>query len=239
MLFRNERLCQTKTNNMKQYIFVFLMFWFNLLYAPELSIPQVQKQILNQESVITPLEINKDSIDVIILTHYKMLDKFTKSDRRKVRKIADDLGIKTKWLYKIIRAESGGSTKAVNRQTNDPKDDSLRISKGRAVGLIQFIPSTAISLGTTTEKLYNMSVSEQLDFVHLYYKRSLKGKKHVKESTLYMSTFVPAMIGKHDSTIIETPHSNRKEIYKHNKRFDLNKDSVITIAEVNTFISLL
>jgi len=215
------------------------MFWFNTLFAPELSTPQMQKQILNQESVMTPIEINKDSIDVKILSHYKMLDKFTKSDRKKVRKIADDLGIKTTWLYKIIFVESGGYTKAVNRQHGDSKDDTTRIKEGRAVGLIQFIPSTAISLGTTTLDLYNMTISEQLDYVHLYYKRALKGKKARKESTLYMATFVPLMLDRHDSTIIETPHTSRNEIYKYNKRFDLNKDSVITIAEVNLFISMI
>lgn len=241
MVILIDNLCKTKTTYMKIYILAFLMFWFNTLFAPEKSNSLEQFNKLNQESakIETKVEVNRDSIDLLILAKYQMNKKFTKSDRKKVRLIADDLGIKTKWLYKIIFAESGGNTKAVNKQWGDPREDTIRIKMGRATGLIQFLPSTAIGLGTTTQNLYNMTISEQLDYIHKYYKKALIGKRRVRESTLYLATFVPAMVGRHDSTIIETPHTNRYSICKANKRFDLNKDSVITIREVDMFISLL
>jgi hypothetical protein len=216
------------------------MFWSSALFAPQSSNIDLQKQDFNQKSVVIPKEeVETDSVDIKILTHYNMRSAFNRADRKKMRKIADDLGIKTKWLYKIIFAESGGNPKAINRQRGDSKEDTIRIKMGRAVGLIQFMPNTAIGLGTTTKALYNMTVSEQLDYVHLYYKKALHGRKCTKQSTLYMVTFVPAMVGLHDSTIIETRNTNRHNIYKNNKRFDLNKDSVITIEEVNLFISML
>lgn len=47
----------------------------------------------------------------------------------------------------------------------------------KATGLIQFIPSTARSLGTTTEALYNMTALEQMDYVQRYFER-VKGGQH-------------------------------------------------------------
>jgi murein DD-endopeptidase MepM/ murein hydrolase activator NlpD len=48
--------------------------------------------------------------------------------------------------------------------------------RGRAVGLIQFMPSTAAELGTTSEALAQMSQIEQMDYVQKYLiKRGFKG----------------------------------------------------------------
>jgi len=48
--------------------------------------------------------------------------------------------------------------------------------RGRAVGLIQFMPSTAAELGTTSEALAQMSPVEQMDYVERYLvKRGFKG----------------------------------------------------------------
>jgi hypothetical protein len=61
-----------------------------------------------------------------------------------------------------------------------------------AVGLIQFMPSTAKDLGTTTEALKNMSAVEQLEWVYKYYKRQgLRPNSSIFE--IYLMTLFPAI----------------------------------------------
>ena len=52
-------------------------------------------------------------------------------------------------------------------ETAHTLDSSIQNSIG-ATGLIQFMPKTAIGLGTTTEKLKNMRKVEQLVFVQMH-----------------------------------------------------------------------
>lgn len=225
-------LSQTKTISMKIQIILFLTFWFNSLFAPELSNTKEQKLNLTKSSyieyVISPEEIFSDSVDINTIKYYKMTKIFGTKERRKVREIARDLGIKTKWLYNIFYIECTGNIHKLNPYSN-------------AVGLIGFLPSTAIKLGTTTEQLQQMSVYEQLDYVHKYFKLVLPNKKMKKAADVYLAIFSPCDIHKHDSTIIG---KNRKKdisalVYKQNKILDIDKDSVISIKDINLFVSLL
>lgn len=87
----------------------------------------------------------------------------------------------------IIGKESGGDPGAQN--------DS------GATGLIQFMPKTARALGTTTEKLKNMSAAEQVPLVIKY----LKSKGLTDKSTqgdYYVALAAPGYVGKPDSTVI-------------------------------------
>ena len=86
-----------------------------------------------------------------------------------------------------------------------------------ATGLIQFMPSTARSLGTTTEALKNMSNVEQLDYVKRYlapYRGRMKNWLDV-----YCAVFYPVLIGKPDTYVITSDIVARQ-----NPVFDLNKD---------------
>lgn len=131
----------------------------------------------------------------------------------KVRLIANQLGINPEWLMAVMYKESRLNEKAVN-------------STGGATGLIQFMPSTAKGLGTTTTALKAMSNVEQLDWVSKYYKPYKN--KLTSYPDLYLATFYPAALGKADSYIIGAKGS---KVSSQNPGIDLNKDGVITKGE--------
>ena len=81
-------------------------------------------------------------------------------------------------------------------ETGGTFDPSLRNRIG-ATGLIQFIPSTARSLGTTTDALAALTRTQQLDWVLKYFRAGPISKlKTVTIEDLYMSILWPAAVGK-------------------------------------------
>jgi len=75
--------------------------------------------------------------------------------KNKVIGIAKDLGTNPDFLMAAMYIESGG--------TFSPS--ILNKAGSGAVGLIQFMPKTAVNLGTTTDQLKAMSAVDQLEFV--------------------------------------------------------------------------
>jgi len=73
----------------------------------------------------------------------------------KVVNICGILGIEPEWLMQVFMKESGVDHQAVNPVSG-------------ATGLIQFMPTTAINLGTTVAALKSMSNVQQLDWVYKY-----------------------------------------------------------------------
>jgi hypothetical protein len=99
-----------------------------------------------------------------------------------------------------------------------------------ATGLIQFMPSTAAALGTTTALLARMTAVQQLTCVEKYF-RPWKGKlKNLGD--LYMAILWPAGIGKPDSYVLfdkaDAAHPKR---YLQNVGIDMNKDGKVTRGE--------
>lgn len=97
-----------------------------------------------------------------------------------------------------------------------------------AVGLIQFMPSTALDLGTTTRELASMSALRQLDYVELYFTR-YKGRLNTL-ADLYMAILWPKAIG----APMDAPlwdKASRPTTYRQNAGLDMNRDGTITKAE--------
>ena len=132
-------------------------------------------------------------------------------------KTANDIGIKPEWLLRIICRESSFNTKAVNPYSG-------------ATGIIQWLPSTARHLGTTTSNLYNMSFSEQLDYVYKYFKMINKTNQVNSFEEVYLIVFYPRAIGKPDNYIIG--HKNSK-IVKQNPA--ISNNGIITVADIKRF----
>lgn len=130
----------------------------------------------------------------------------------RVEEICNDLGIEIVWLMFVMYFESGLNPKSVNPISG-------------ATGLIQFMPNTARSLGTTTEVLKNMSNLEQLKYVHAYL-RPHKGKMK-SWIDVYLAVFYPVAMGRGDSYKI-----TRQIVAKQNPIFDINKDGVIEVREI-------
>jgi hypothetical protein len=78
--------------------------------------------------------------------------------RRKVIDLCEWLGADPSHLMAAMAFETGETFSA-----------SVRNRASGATGLIQFMPSTARSLGTTTDKLAAMTAEDQLDYVRKYF----------------------------------------------------------------------
>lgn len=95
-----------------------------------------------------------------------------------------------------------------------------------ATGLIQFMPKTAVGLGTTTAKLAAMTAEEQLEYVYKYF-LPYKGKLKTL-SDLYMAILYPVAVGKPDDYVL---FADGTIAYRQNKGLDVNVDQKITKAE--------
>ena len=144
-----------------------------------------------------------------------------------VTDLAKKYGLSEDALYAIMDFETGG--------TFDPAQKNAAGSG--ATGLIQFMPSTAEGLGTTTEDLAKMTRTEQLVYVDRYLAN--KNIQGAGVEDLYMSVLFPAAVGRPNdfvlfgkgaSTFGNTDYSE-PIYYDQNSGLDLNKDGSITKAE--------
>ena len=140
----------------------------------------------------------------------------------KLKEICSKLAINPEWLLAVMYIESRINPKAVNKYTG-------------ATGLIQFMPTTANSLGTTTAELLSMNAVGQLDYVYLYLK-PYAGKMH-SLMDVYFAIFFPAAIGKSPDYVLQTSSLSASKIASQNPAYDINSDGAITVAEVESKIS--
>lgn len=143
--------------------------------------------------------------------------------------------ISKKWnpndLMAVMCSESGLDSTAQN--TKYP------VGGYPATGLIQFIQSTAVTLGTTVAKLKAMSNVQQLDYVYKYFTQPMFQNKTFRNYTdLYLATFFPAAIGQPDSFILQTSAIKASVLARSNPIFDINKDMQITVGEVKKAMQL-
>lgn len=119
-------------------------------------------------------------------------------------------------------------------ETGEAFSSTVRNGAGSgAVGLIQFMPSTAAALGTSIEDLATQTPEAQLTFVELYFK-PWAGRLHGL-GDVYGAILWPGMIGKPDTAVIfEKDDPKRPKLYLQNKGLDLNADGHITKAEIVT-----
>jgi hypothetical protein len=148
---------------------------------------------------------------------------------RVLRNICSMLGINPNWLMMVMWSESRLNAQAVNKQPGDSDNPQVRAAN-RATGLIQFMPDTALNLGTTTKALYSMSAIDQLGYVYKYFKPWTGRIKNYFD--LYLVTFFPDAVGKPDDYILQTRKLPAATIAKQNPFFDVNKDGILTVGEI-------
>ena len=140
----------------------------------------------------------------------------------KVIEIAEKLGINPDWLMLVFYIETAASVyKVINHR--------IQNSIG-ATGLIQFMKSTAIALGTTTDSLKRMSNVEQLEYVYKYLRPYAGSMKNCQD--VYLAVFFPAAIGKPDDWVLQSKTLSPGTIASQNQLYDLNKDGKITVGEI-------
>jgi hypothetical protein len=103
---------------------------------------------------------------------------------------------------------------------------SVRNAAGSgATGLIQFMPSTARGLHTTTDDLARMTAVEQLRYVGEYF-RPYAPRIH-SLSDLYMAILLPKYVGHSDDSIL----FSHGIAYRQNSGLDTNRDGTVTKRE--------
>ncbi|MBC2768551.1 transglycosylase SLT domain-containing protein [Pusillimonas minor] len=140
--------------------------------------------------------------------------KMSPACRDKVFSIADDLVTEPDHIMAVIAFESA--------ETFRP--DIKNFAGSGATGLIQFMPATARGLGTSVEALAKMTVLEQLDWVHAYF-RPYRGKMKTL-SDVYMAVLWPKAVGKPEDYVLWTK-ATMPTTYRQNAGLDANKDGLI------------
>lgn len=135
---------------------------------------------------------------------------------QKVILISNELGINPNYLMAAMAFETGGSF----------APDQLNGAGSGATGLIQFMPRTAIGLGTTTADLAKMTAIQQLDYVKAYF-MPYAGKLSSLED-IYMAILWPRAIGKDNSYVL---WSRGTRAYTQNRGLDTNNDGSVTKGE--------
>jgi hypothetical protein len=136
--------------------------------------------------------------------------------KRKVLAITARLEIAPDFLMSCMAFESG--------ETFSP---SIRNAAGSgAVGLIQFMPSTARGLNTSSAALAAMSAESQLDYVERYF-RPYKGRIRTIED-IYMTILFPRAIGKVADYVL---FSGETKAYAQNKGLDADGNRSVSKYE--------
>lgn len=138
--------------------------------------------------------------------------------RERVRWIATTLGLPADDLMACMAWESGESFRA-----------NIRNGAGSgATGLIQFMPSTARNLGTTTEALARMTAEDQLNYVYKYFKPYAGRLKNLGD--IYMAILWPKAVGKPDTYVL-WDRSAMPTTFRQNAGLDVNKNGQVTRGE--------
>lgn len=144
----------------------------------------------------------------------------TPAFRWKLVSIADALGVDPNFLATVMSMETMG--------TFSPK---VKNPFSGAVGLIQFMPSTAAALHTTTAALAAMTAERQLDYVRSYFERALGGRRVTELRDVYLAVFAPAFVLAPSGTVVFTKGKDGDR-YEGNKNLDKDGDGKITVDDV-------
>jgi hypothetical protein len=132
--------------------------------------------------------------------------------------IADALGCDPNDLMACMHWESGGTFRA----------DIKNAAGSGATGLIQFMPSTARGMGTTTSALARLTPEDQLRWVYEYFKPYAGRLKNLGD--LYMAILWPKGVGKPDHYVL-FDRAKTPTTFRQNAGLDVNKDGLVTRAE--------
>lgn len=138
--------------------------------------------------------------------------------RDRIAWTADALGIPVDYLMAVVAFETGETFSAAVRNG----------AGSGATGLIQFMPSTARALGTTTEALAAMTAEDQINYVYRYllpYRGRMKTLADV-----YMAVLWPSAVGKPDGSALWS-RASHPTTYRQNAGLDADRDGIILKRE--------
>jgi len=174
---------------------------------------------IQDDQTTTETPENPDIVYPIVGWELLLIDNVPQNKEKfseKVKKISEYLNINPNRLMWVMNKESWFNHQIQNK-------------KSWATWLIQFMPETAKWLGTTTEKLKNMTNIKQLNFVKKYYKPYKDKIKSYQD--LYLATLYPFAIGKPDDYILWSENNRAGIIWRQN---NMNDWKPISVAHVKT-----
>lgn len=125
-----------------------------------------------------------------------------------VNRVARNYNIDANDLLGMMQSESGINPQAVNRGSG-------------ATGLIQFMPNTARSLGTTTQALFQMDRAQQMAYVEKYFE-SVRLPRGANAGQLYAAVFLPGRMRQNPLT------TRGEKYYNQNVGLDLDRNGDIS-----------
>ena len=144
--------------------------------------------------------------------------KFTDQEIAKLRQVVKNLGLPVRNVPDFMAC--------IAWETGETFSPSVKNPGSSATGLIQFMDSTAVGMGTTTAALAKMSVVEQLGYVEKHFMPYRKKIQNLGD--IYMSILLPKMVGLPDSAVLWKQGDGP---FIPNKGLDINQDGVITRLE--------
>ena len=145
------------------------------------------------------------------------IERLSQDDLRALETAAGIIDVHPDWLASVMSFESGFNPAAVN-------------SMSGATGLIQFMPSTARNLGTTTAALKSLSFQAQLPYVIRYFGEKA-GLRSLEDT--YLRVFYPAAIGKPTDYVVGPAGS---KVYEQNYGFDTAHKGYVTVGDITSTI---
>lgn len=133
--------------------------------------------------------------------------------------MAERLGTQPEYLLAVMSFETGGSFDPAQRNN----------AGGSATGLIQFLPSTASGLGTSTAELASMSAVEQLQYVEAYF------EPYAGQLNSIENVYTAVLSGR-PRDADDVLFRQGSAAYAANAPLDTNRDGAITGAEATSFV---
>lgn len=176
---------------------------------------QARRELQSEQ---TPQPTTSSGIEPDTEVHIAWGAKVSPSFKLRVLWIADALGCHPSDLMACMAWESG-----------ETFSSGIKNAAGSgATGLIQFMPRTARTLGTTTADLAKMTPEDQLKYVYLYFKPSA-GKLH-NLGDVYMAILWPGGVGKPDSYVL-FDRAKTPTTFRQNAGLDGDHNGAVTRAE--------
>lgn len=147
----------------------------------------------------------------------------TIQEMNKLDLVAKNIGTKTDYLLDLIIRESKLNPQAINKNT-------------KAIGLIQFMPSTLKGMGYNYSDVQNMNILQQLSIIEKYFSYFSNLNNPI---SLGLACFYPYALQylDNDEYIFGSERSIKyaHKIAMWNSGYDLNKDGFITILEFKNY----
>ena len=146
----------------------------------------------------------------------------TEAFLRGVEEMAGRLGTRPEYILAVMSFETGGSFSPGERNG----------AGSGATGLIQFMPDTALELGTSTEVLARMSATGQLEYVERYFAR----RSDPADLNTLEGVYTTVLYGSPRPDPGATLFAQGGAAYRMNAPLDLNGDGRITAGEATGFV---